>query len=108
MQENQPKKKKTEINVITILEWDGEHTGEKITNTGKRICQIEAKLDEENEETNIFTKTNQEIFFYHSNILWQENRSYLIYLTWYNLKFYQEYESTDPGEETNDKFDGKK
>jgi len=32
-------------------------------NTGKRICQIEAKLDEENEETNIFTKTNQEIFF---------------------------------------------
>ena len=46
--------------------------------------------------------------FYHSNIVWQENRSYLIYLTWYNLKFYQEYESTDPGEETNDKFDGKK
>ena len=51
------------MNIITILESDGEHTEEKITdgehkgqkimNAGKRICKIEAELDEENEETNI-------------------------------------------------------
>ena len=75
---------------------------------GKWICKVEAELDEESEETKIFTKTKQEIFFCHSNILWQENRSYFIYFTWYNMNFYKEYESTDPGEETNDKFDGKK
>jgi hypothetical protein len=32
-------------------------------NTGKRICKIEAELDEDNEKTNIFTKTNQQILF---------------------------------------------
>jgi hypothetical protein len=72
LQENQPKKKKTKINIITILESDGEHTEEKITdgehkgqkimNAGKRICKIEAELDEENEETHILKKLIKRYF----------------------------------------------